>query len=148
MKNCAEIRKNFDERLDHRLAESQLRAFDSHISTCENCRRQWESYAAAWQFLARQETVEPSHGFAERTVRRLDEKPEAARPWFWQPAFRWMAVAVVAAICIGGFVARQRALDARRAEFYAQVQKQDYLDDYDVIAFLDQLELKKGENQL
>jgi len=93
---------------------------------------------AAWELLGRQRGIEPSFGFAQRTIRRLHEAP-ARR--FWQlPAFRWAtALSFVALISISGLVIQQRALAQHNAEVYAAAH-QDMLEDYDVIAALDQLE--------
>ncbi|MCG3147346.1 MAG: hypothetical protein PCFJNLEI_00785 [Verrucomicrobiae bacterium] len=98
---------------------------------------------AAWELLGRHRGVEPSFGFAQRTLRRLHEKP-ARR--FWQlPVFRWAtALSCVIALAVGGLVLRHRAESRQAAEFYAAAH-QDYLEDYDVIAALDQLEVN---NQL
>lgn len=98
---------------------------------------------AAWELLARQRSIEPSFGFAQRTLRRLHEKP-AQR--FWQlPVFRWAAVLSCAAMIAGtGLAVRQRVSARRNAEIYAAAH-QDTLEDFDVIATLDQL---KGTDEL
>jgi hypothetical protein len=46
---------------------------------------------------------------------------------------------------VGGWVERERRLERGRAELYAHVQQADYLEDFDVIANLDQIE---GGNHL
>ncbi|MEI6082771.1 MAG: hypothetical protein WCS70_00560 [Verrucomicrobiota bacterium] len=93
---------------------------------------------AAWELLGRQRGIEPSFGFAQRTIRRLHEAP-ARR--FWQlPVFRWAtALSCVAMISISGLVIQRRAIARHNAEVYAAAH-QDTLEDYDVIAALDQLE--------
>jgi anti-sigma factor RsiW len=144
--NCQSIREQFDERLDGRLAQSQQAAFDAHIAACADCCREWRAYAAAWEVIERQPGIEPSHGFVERTLRRLDERPAVVRSWFWQPAVRWVTLtAAVVALCVGGWVERERRQERQRAEVYAHVQQADYLEDFDVIANLDQIE---GGNHL
>jgi hypothetical protein len=92
---------------------------------------------AAWELIGRHESIEPSFGFAARTLRRLDEAP--ARLVWWQlPALRWavglsaMMVVAVSALHV------QHVRQAKHAEVYAAVH-QDSLEDYDVIASLDQL---------
>jgi hypothetical protein len=101
---------------------------------------------AVWELIGRHESIEPSFGFAERTVRRLQESPATSRPWFGLPVVRWASVGVaLVALAVAGWSLRQRVVDARRAELYSQVQQTDYLEDYDVIAWLDQL---NGENKL
>lgn len=144
--NCKETQTRFDERLDGRLGVEDVAAFAGHLASCAACRQQWQEYSESWEALARHESIEPSFGFAERTVRRLSEATTVSRPWFWQPVVRWATLVVaLAALGVGGWLIRQHILDARRAQLYSEVQRGDYLEDYDVIAFLDQL---NGENKL
>jgi len=144
--SCKTIRKQFDERLDGRLDGVQVAAFDAHVAACGDCRAEWRAYAGAWEVIERQPGIEPSFGFVERTLRRLDEPPAVGRSWFWQPAVRWATLgAAVVALSVFGWVGRERMQERRRAELYAHVQQADYLEDFDVIANLDQI---KGGNQL
>ena len=144
--SCQAIREQFDERLDGRLAESQEAAFDTHVAACPDCRPEWRAYAGVWEVIERQSGIEPSFGFVERTLRRLDEWPAGGRSWFWQPSVRWVTLAAaVVALSVGGWVERERRQERRRAELYAHVQQADYLEDFDVIANLDQIE---GGNHL
>jgi predicted anti-sigma-YlaC factor YlaD len=144
--SCRSIREQFDERLDGRLPESQQAAFDVHVAACEGCRHEWRAYADVWEMIERQPGIEPSFGFVERTLRRLDERPASERSWFWQPVVRWATLgAAVVALSVGGWVERGRMQERRRAEVYAHVQQADYLEDFDVIANLDQIE---GGNHL
>ena len=139
--NCQSIKGQFDERLDGRLAESQQAAFDVHVAACADCRLEWQAYVGVWKVLERQTGIEPSFGFVERTLRRLDERPVVGRSWFWLPSVRWAALAAtVVALGVGGWVERGRMQERRRAEVYARVQQADYLEDFDVIANLDQIE--------
>ncbi|HUI06787.1 MAG TPA: zf-HC2 domain-containing protein [Verrucomicrobiae bacterium] len=138
--SCQTIKGQFDERLDGRLSDPQQAAFDEHVATCADCRREWEAYAGAWEVMERHTGIEPSFGFVERTLRRLDEPPTAVRTRFWQPAFRWAALATaVIALAVGAWIGRERVLEQRRVEIYASVRQAEYLEDFDVIANLDQL---------
>jgi len=93
---------------------------------------------AAWELIGRHESIEPSFGFAQRTLRRLDEIP-ARRIWWQLPVVRWAAsLGLAGVVAVTGVVHRQRTVEAKRIEIYA-VAQQDSLDDYDVIAALDQL---------
>jgi len=76
--SCQTVREQFDHRLDGRLSGHEQAAFEVHLAGCADCRREWEAYASAWQVLARDEGIEPSFGFAERTLRRLNEGLDAA----------------------------------------------------------------------
>ena len=90
-----------------------------------------------WELIGRHKPIEPSFGFTERTLRRLDELP-ARVAWWRLPGTRW-AVGVTAAflVAVAGLHWLQ-VRDTRRAEIYASAQ-QDRLEDFDVIAALDQL---------
>jgi predicted anti-sigma-YlaC factor YlaD len=136
---CREVQRSFDDRLDGRLNESQQASFDQHIAVCADCRREWQAYAGAWEALERHPGIEPSFGFAERTLRRLDEPTPVVRAWFWQPAFRWAALAL-AAVALGtsAWVGHERLAAQRRAEIYASVRQAESIEDWDVIASLDQ----------
>jgi hypothetical protein len=139
--SCKAIREQFDERLDGRLPESQQAAFDTHVAACADCRLEWRAYTSAWEVIEHQPGIEPSFGFVARTLRRLDERPVVGRSWFWQPSVRWATlVAAVVALSVGGWVECGRRQERKRAEVYAQVQQADYLEDFDVIANLDQIE--------
>jgi len=93
---------------------------------------------AAWELLGRYEVIEPSFGFVERTLRRLDEAPASAPHRLWPlSVLRWAAAASLAVgLGLGGWLTWQRVQDQHRAEVYAQ---QDLLEDFDVIASLDQI---------
>lgn len=143
--SCKAILEQFDERLDGRLSESQQALFDEHITACADCRREWQAYAGAWTTLEHHAGIEPSFGFVERTLRRLAEPPVVHR-WFWQPGFRWATLAAsVFVLGVSAWVGHERLVAQRRAEIYAGVRHADYLEDFDVIASLDQL---NGGNKL
>ena len=144
--SCHAVTEQFDERLDGRLDEPRQTAFDAHLAACADCRREWEAYVGAWQVLDRDEGIEPSFGFAERTLRRLNEPQVALRQWVWRPSLRWVALAaMVVTLAVGAWIGRERMSGRKSAEVYARIQQADYLEDFDVIANLDQL---KGDNQL
>ena len=139
--SCQAVNEQFDERLDGRLEKSQQAAFDAHVAACVDCHSEWQAYAGAWEVIKRQEGIEPSFGFAQRTLRRLDERSIVVRPWFWQPSVRWTSLAAAAVVLgVGAWVGHERTLERKRAEVYAHAQQADYLEDYDVIANLDQIE--------
>jgi hypothetical protein len=99
---------------------------------------------AAWELIGRHESIEPSFGFAQRTLRRLDEMP-ARRTWWQLPLVRWASsLGLAGVVAVAGAIHRQRTVEAKRIEIYAAAH-QDSLDDYDVIAALDQL---NGGNKL
>ena len=144
MNVCRQMRDRFDERLDGRLSAADQAAFDSHVESCAGCREQWQAYAAAWQVVARLPAVEPSFGFAERTLRRLQEPPETRERMLWIPVWRWAAAAALALVLGLGVWVGESWHDARRASrseavarLYEQVRDTEFLEDFDVIASLD-----------
>jgi len=144
--SCRSIKEQFAARLDARLTVSEQAAVDAHLIGCADCRSEWGAYSGVWQALGRDEGIEPSFGFAERVLRRLNEPQVVVHGWFWRWPLRWAALASsVVALGMGAWVAHERMLDQNHAEVYARVQQADYLEDYDVIANLDQL---KKDNHL
>jgi predicted anti-sigma-YlaC factor YlaD len=144
--SCHAVNEQFDERLDGRLDVAQQAALAAHLAGCADCRREWEAYARAWQTLERDKGIEPSFGFVERTLRRLNEPQAAGLARFWHPSFRWTALATtVVVLAVGAWVGHERMIGQMRVEVYARAQQADYLEDFDVIANLDQL---KGDNHL
>ncbi len=140
--NCQETQARFDDRLDQRLPDAERTAFDQHVAGCAVCRHQWQTYAGAWGTVHRYAAPEPSFGFAARALRQLDQPVAPA----WWPVWRWAVLAlVVIALSAGGVIIRAHRAAADRVAFYEEVQQSDCLDDYDVIAHLDQLE---GANHL
>ncbi len=138
--SCQSIREQFDDRLDGRLSGPEQSAFDAHLAGCVDCRREWEAYANVWQALTHDAGIEPTFGFAERTLRRLNEPRAAAHPWWWRPSIRWATLATAGvALAVTAWVGHERMVVRKHAEVYARVQEGDYLEDYDVIANLDQL---------
>jgi hypothetical protein len=93
---------------------------------------------AVWELLARHRGIEPSFGFAERTLRRLNELPQRIAWWQWT-AVRWAAgIGLAATVAAAGIFQWQRLQAWRAAEAYAAAHA-DRLEDFDVIAALDQL---------
>jgi hypothetical protein len=99
---------------------------------------------AAWELIGRHESIEPSFGFAQRTLRRLEERP-ARQSWWHLPVVRWASsLGLAGIVAVAGAIRWQQAREAQRIDVYATAH-QDSLDDYDVIAALDQL---NGDNKL
>jgi len=137
--NCQQTKANFDERLDNQFDAAHCAAFDAHVAGCADCAAEWRAYAGAWATVARQTAPEPSVGFAERTLRRLDESL-AEHPRIWlAPLSRWaLAGTLVVTLSAGGWFGwrtrNTRKIDAE-VEIYAMAQ-QDQLEDFDVVASL------------
>ncbi|MBM3858866.1 MAG: hypothetical protein FJ395_04365 [Verrucomicrobia bacterium] len=137
--NCQQTKANFDERLDNQLDPSSRVAFDTHVNGCPGCAAEWRAYSGAWTFVGQQVAPKPSVGFAERTLRRLDETmPTQSRFWL-APVWRWaMAGTLAIAMTAGGWFG-WRVQDTRQAEVQAEtyaMAQQDRLEDFDVVAAL------------
>jgi anti-sigma factor RsiW len=145
--DCTEFRNSIDDRLDSRLGADRAAECDRHAAECAACRDHWAAEQAAWGLVGRQAALEPSVGFAARTLRRLATEPRSRVPWWraW-PVWRWAALGATAAVLLVAGIARRQARTAAdaRAAHYAAVAGGDYLEDYDVIASLDQLNLDGG----
>ena len=142
--NCNQLREQFDDRLDERLDECQREAFDRHVAVCSACGPEWKSYTASWEVLTRPESIEPSFGFVERTMRRLDEQPEPVRSTWLLPVWRWALMGSAAAILlVSGWMLWQRVETQRAGALYTAVNATDFVEDFDVIASLDLIQ-KQG----
>ncbi len=146
--NCKTIQSSFDDRLDHRLDAERVTAFDAHLSACDDCRHQWDRYRAAWDLAGELPDIEPSVGFAERTLRRLAEDDTVTGHGWWGGVVlrRVLLASAAAAIVLAGWLGsqhlRQRTPSPQQAtieqqlELYAAVRDDEYLDDFDVITYL------------
>lgn len=137
---CNQLREQFDDRLDGRLAEPEREAFDRHVAVCPECAREWQAYAAVWQTLALAEAPAPSVGFVERTLRRLDDPPPPFLLRWRRPAWQWLLVgATTVALVVSAWLIWERAERNRLAQLYVQVHPTDFVEDEEVIAVLDAL---------
>lgn len=147
--NCRKAQKLFDDRLDNQLDAPTQAAFDAHIAGCPACHSEWHAYSSAWQLLGHHQPIEPSFGFVERTMRRLDEQPAPSHGLEWLPIFRWAALGLtVLALSLGGWLGWQRWTNLQTAKNtgttdesapYLQVSHGSFFEDMDVIASLDEL---------
>lgn len=138
--NCNQVHALLDDRLDGRLGDEVCVLFDRHVAVCPACGREWQALCGMWSTLDRLPAIEPSVGFAERTLRRLDEPVPSLAERFLPAFWRWAmvgATAVMLAVC--GWTIWQRAQNTRLANVYAQVHQGDLNDDFEVIVGLDQL---------
>ncbi|NQU10362.1 zf-HC2 domain-containing protein [bacterium] len=140
--NCRQAQRLYDERLDRRLPANQETALADHLAACADCRAEWQSYQAAWDALGRHQALEPSVGFAERTLRRLAE-PERVRAWTgsWRPVWgRAFLAAGLAVVAIVGWIGHRHVQDAQAAQLYSVVEPAESLNDLAVVASLHLLE--------
>ena len=71
-------------------------ALEQHLSTCENCRREWNALQALNEELALQPLAEPTPNFLAASRMRLDEALDAMperslAQRFFANAFRWLS---------------------------------------------------------
>jgi predicted anti-sigma-YlaC factor YlaD len=152
--NCRKAQKLFDDRLDGRLDTASGGALDAHLASCPTCHDEWQTYSATWQLLSETKSIEPSFGFVERTMRRLDERA-VTHGHEWLPVFRWVALGLtVIALSLGGWLGWQRWNVARTAdsnssgenqELFVQVNYGSFFEDLEVIASLKELPSTKEE---
>jgi predicted anti-sigma-YlaC factor YlaD len=146
---CRKAQRLFDVRLDNQLDTATQAAFDAHIAACPACHSEWQAYSSAWQLVGRLQPIEPSHGFVERTMRRLDENPVPSHGLDWLPIFRWAALGLtVLAMSLGGWLGWQQWTTLQTAKNtvkpidstpFLQVSHGSFFEDMDVIASLEEL---------
>ena len=77
--NCQQFQNQFDNRLDGRLDSACAQAFDAHTAGVHPARRNGSSTGHSGKSWPGKRAVEPSFGFAQRTLRRLHEVPERSK---------------------------------------------------------------------
>jgi len=135
--NCRDTQQQFGDRLDGRLPAAQESLWETHVAGCAACRQEWAEYRAAWEALGQVPAIEPSVGFVERTLRRLEAAPASAPPR-WAVVLRWAAVASMVVLTgWTSWLGYQRLHNERLARVYEAV-RADVLDS-EIIESLNQL---------
>jgi len=137
--NCQQTQANFDARLDHRLDAARRAEWEAHLNACPDCAAAWRAYQGAWNALGRHVAPEPSAGFVDRTLRRLELPQADPAPTWLSPLWRWvLGSALLAALTAGGWwswhIHNERKTEAQ-IEIYVMAH-QDRLEDFDVVAAL------------
>jgi anti-sigma factor RsiW len=68
---CSESSEMMSLAVDGILSAHELRAMETHLSSCPTCLRQWQALQALSSLFADQALAEPTDGFAERVVLRM-----------------------------------------------------------------------------
>ncbi len=147
--NCHKTQQLFDDRLDQRLDAAAQAEFDAHVADCRVCHEQWQAYADTWQLLGQYPSIQPSFGFVERALRRLDETRVRQDHPAWLPVFRWLAfgltvVAVGMASWLGWQQWSQKEPSHTVAQtveepMFAQINHGSLFEDLEVIVYLNEL---------
>jgi hypothetical protein len=106
--NCQQCRQLFDEALIARALPGVRKEFDDHLTQCQACAKSFVEERRLWELLGAAPSLDPSHGFIDRLLRRLDEKTEPVRPgWLFRLSpTRWAigTAVVVIGIVVGSLV--------------------------------------------
>lgn len=98
----------------------------------------WRDDEKLWEVLGLARPIEPSHGFVERTLRRLHNEPQPVP--YPNRLWRWAWAGGLAFLCLAALVVYPQLERRHRAELYAATHQADYLEDFDVIAALHWME--------
>ena len=104
---CEEARGYFVDVWRGDMDETAERAFQTHLHSCETCRREVESLRSVWEGLGAVPRPEPDAGLRTDFYSSLREwqrrDSERKRPLWWvrHPAVQGIAAAVILAACTG-----------------------------------------------
>ena len=73
---CADLRDRFSARVDEALTAEERAAFDAHLGTCADCRREWRRFELTVGLVRGVEAARAPAGFVDRVL-------AAARPHPW-----------------------------------------------------------------
>ncbi|HSU20043.1 MAG TPA: HEAT repeat domain-containing protein [Acidobacteriaceae bacterium] len=125
--NCENAQQNIVLAQYGELPDELQHPLEQHLSTCEDCRREWNATLALSEELALDPVVEPSPNLLAASRMRLDEAldalpPRSLRQKLWGNTFRWLGyvqgapaltVLLVGIGFLGGdFIARYQAAHA------------------------------------
>ncbi len=81
--NCLKIEEQFSAYLEDELNYQAVRAFETHLSTCESCRREFALFRESLDLLHQLPQIEPSTEFDVALQARLADTQVESIP-FWQ----------------------------------------------------------------
>lgn len=120
--NCLECQSQFEAILSGQSADAARASVDAHLASCDECARAFVREQKLWEILGNARTIQPSHGFAERTVRRLDEVPEREPfAWWFLPRWAMTGAALLVAVAIGGSVLWHEHRERKQVEHFAEL---------------------------
>src|ERR1043166_8804404 len=105
--NCQECQHQFDEMNSGRIGADARAQVETHLQKCSLCAEAFAAERKLWEALGSIPSTSPSHGFADRILRRLDTEPEPVRTGWsaWPSWMRWSAATAVLMIAMGVAVA-------------------------------------------
>ena len=81
--NCLKVEEQFSAYLEDELDYQAVRAFETHLSTCESCRREFTLFRESLDLLHQLPQIEPSAEFDVALQARLADTQVESIP-FWQ----------------------------------------------------------------
>jgi hypothetical protein len=124
---CADLRDRFSARLDEALAVEERAAFDAHLATCADCRREWRRFAMTVGLVRGIEPARAPADFVDRVLTAVRPRPWYRRllrdlfvPWPVKLPLEAAAVVLVAGLAIVIF---QRSPELQRAARPAELQQ-------------------------
>jgi anti-sigma factor RsiW len=138
--NCSEYQQHFEAALSGQLDDRIRADLEAHLARCAACASAFAGERALWTLLGRASKIEPSHGFADRVLRQLDETPQRQSLWgtdarYW---LRWaLGVTTIALLCVAALGVRHhnRVEQEKRAkaEYFSELFSVAQADDPDLI---------------
>lgn len=120
--NCRECQSQFEAIFSGQSADAVRVAVNAHLASCDECARAHAREQKLWAILGNARTVRPSHGFAERTLRRIDEAPERESvAWRILPRWAMAGAAVLVATAIGGSLLWHEHRERKQVEHFAEL---------------------------
>ena len=131
--------------LDGELSGDETNRVRSHLKTCEDCRRELESFQINDSALLGIPEVEPSKGFERSVWQKIADIEEKNARWSfldllffgWRP---YLATALTALLIAGVFVLRDRPSRGPGPEEILIAEQLELFMDFDVINHLELLE--------
>lgn len=109
--NCSQVKDHFEALLSGQCERPLRNEIESHVRGCAECAKTLAEERKLWELLGSARILHPSHGFADRVLRQLDDQPPPATNWWhrWPLALRWgAALSAVAGIAVVAFVVLQQ----------------------------------------
>jgi len=105
MKPCKNIRRTFVDALYGELSEQEKQAFNSHLESCEHCRKSFARMKKTLKVMSQRTRPEPSQefwgGYWDQLEQRMAREKNSAKVRTWQ---RWAYRAAAVILLIGAGV--------------------------------------------
>lgn len=167
--DCKKLKTQIFEFLDNELQGFEKEQFKLHLSTCEECQKEYEAIKKTWEVLGVLPKVEPSSNYMSRfwaeiltrqtVVSKGKERlKQIFLTWKMVPVYVSLLIAI-SAFSIRNYLqfdeSRQMLAGMSQeeiemveyielAENYEVIEEIDYLEDFEVIQSLDDLNITQG----